>query len=264
MPEQLCLRWSGRRGSLRPASELIRPAEYEVHALAGDTEAKAFVLAHHYAGTYPAARWRFGLYRRAALVGVAVFSHPSNDQVLTNVFPGAARDSVELGRLVLLDSVPGNGESWFVARCLAQLRREGLAGVVSFSDPIPRATAAGHCVMPGHVGVVYQASNARYLLRSTPRVLRLLPDGRVFSARTAQKVRALERGWEHAAAQLEAAGAARLEGDPRAWLATWLPRVTRPLRHPGNHRYAFPLSRATARAIGAGHAYPSTVIARAA
>ena len=106
--------------------------------LPDDATAKAFVREHHYSGSYPAARWRFGLFRRGVLQGVAVFSHPCNDRVLTSIFPGPATGSVELGRFVLLDEVPGNGETWFLGRCFARLRREGLAGVVAFSDPCRR------------------------------------------------------------------------------------------------------------------------------
>ena len=48
---QLCLfsqRWRDRRESYRPAGEPINPRLYEVAELAGDREAKAFILAHHY------------------------------------------------------------------------------------------------------------------------------------------------------------------------------------------------------------------------
>src|SRR5262249_3474031 len=132
-------------------------------AIADDTTARGFVETHHYSASYPAARWRFGLYCHGRLVGAAVFSHPSNDRTLTAVFPGKPTDSVELGRLVLLDEVPGNGESWFVARCFEQLKADGILGVVSFSDPMPRARVDGPVVMPGHVGTVYQALSAAYL-----------------------------------------------------------------------------------------------------
>ena len=37
--------------------------------------------------------------------------------------------------------------------------------------------------------------------------------------------------------------------DSRAWLRIWLPRVARPLRHPGCHRYIWPLDRATRLAL---------------
>lgn len=71
-----------------------------------------------------------------------------------------------------------------------------------------------------------------------------------------QKIRASERGWQHAAEQLVAHGAATPSGDLRAWLASWLPRVTRTRRHGGNHRYVFALSRAARRVVPASLPYP--------
>ena len=127
-------RWRLRRDSYRPAGEPINPRLYEAAELVGDREAKAFIVTHHYSASYPNARFRFGLFTDGELVGVAVFSHPCNDRVLTSVFPVSASESVELGRFVLLDSVPANGERWFLARAFECLRRKGLAGVVSFSD----------------------------------------------------------------------------------------------------------------------------------
>lgn len=237
-------RWRSGRDIYRPAGEPIDPTAFDVAPIADDTTARAFVLAHHYSGSYPAARWRFGLYRRGELAGVAVFSHPTNDKVLTGTFAGVrAVDAVELGRFVLTDDVPANGETWFLARCLRALRAEGLAGVVSFSDPSRRTSWSGATVFGGHVGTIYQAGNGRYLGRGTPRTLRLLPDGRVLNARTISKIRARERGWRYAAGQLVAAGAPQPGADPRAWLREWVPRLTRPLRHRGNHRYAWALSR---------------------
>src|SRR5262245_22283895 len=118
--EDRTLRWRNRSSSFRPAGELIRTADYDVAAIATDREAKAFVERHHYSASYPAARFRFGLYRQAELVGVAVFSVPMSPAVLAG-FPGGASSSVELGRFVLLDDVPANGESWFLARCFEQL-----------------------------------------------------------------------------------------------------------------------------------------------
>lgn len=254
-------RWLQGRDSYRPPGEVIRTSEYDVAAIADDRTARAFVVGHHYSASYPAARERVGLYRRGALVGVAVFSHPSNDRVLTNTFPGLTTErSVELGRFVLLDEVPGNGETWFLARCFALLRRDGFAGVVSFSDPAPRTRADGTRVFPGHVGTIYQAANARYLGRGTARTLRLLPDGRVFSARTQQKIRAAERGWRPGTEQLVAFGAAPLAAEASAaervaWLRTWSTRLTRTLTHPGNHRYAWALQ-AGVLISGEAYAYP--------
>lgn len=237
-------RWRDGRDRYRPAAEPIDPRAYEVAELEDDTRAKGFVLAHHYSGTYPAARRRFGLYRGAELAGVAVFSHPCSDKVLTSVFPGPALEALELGRFVLLDDVPGNGETWFLGRCFQALRAEGFRGVVSFSDPLPRTNRQGARVFAGHIGTIYQAHNGVYFGRATARTLQLLPDGQVFSARAAQKIRAGDRGWEYAAAQLEAAGAPSCDrGDRRGWLTLALARVARPVRHPGNHKYAWSLDR---------------------
>jgi hypothetical protein len=240
-------RWRLGRDAYRPPDEPIRTADYDVAALADDTAARAFVCAHHYSGTYPAARWRFGLLRRGVLQGVAVFSHPCNDRVLTNLFPGRATDSVELGRFVLLDAVPGNGESWFLGRCFALLRREGLTGVVAFADPRRRCNRQGVAVFGGHVGTIYQSHNGVYLGRGTRRTLTLLPDGGVFSDRAQQKVRAAERGVRYAVALLVGQGAqppcSEEPEELAAWLRQWKARLCRRVRHRGNHRYAWPLSR---------------------
>jgi hypothetical protein len=249
-------RWREGRSSSRPAGEPIRTDEYEVASIESDRVAKSFVLFHHYSATYPAARERFGLYRHGELVGVAVFSQPSNNATLA-IFPGTPRESYELGRFVLLDEVPGNGETWFLARCFEQLRARGAVGVVSFSDPFPRATAAGRRVFPGHVGTIYQASNAVYLGRARAEKLLLLPDATTLHRRTLAKIVSGEKGSHYAVEKLVAQGADPLGAqDPREWLAYWLPRLTRSLHHPGNHKYAWTLQRRHRRALGASQPYP--------
>ena len=257
-------RWRDRLDSFRAPDEVINPLRYEVAAIEDDTTAKGFVEQHHYSGSYPAARFRFGLYRGAALAGVAVFSHPASNKVLTNVFPGAALDSVELGRFVLLDDVEGNGETWFLARCFEQLRKAELRGVVSFSDPLPREDRTnGRTVFAGHIGTIYQAHNAVYLGRGTARTLALLPNGRVFSARAAQKIRSGERGWRYSAAQLEQLGATpcpETDAARRRWLRVWSTTLCTPVRHPGNFKYAWRLHRKTAL-LGTPQSYPKRLTA---
>jgi hypothetical protein len=247
-------RWRGGRASYRPAGEPIDTSRYEVAPIDGvgaDNLAGAFVTANHYAASMPAARERIGLYRGGALVGVAVFSHPAQDKVLA-CLPVPKAEAVELGRLVLLDDVPANGESWFVAQAFVILRARNYTGVVSFADPVARSSVDGEVVKPGHLGLIYQASNALYAGLATARTLRLLPSGRVFSERTRSKIRGRERGWQHAVEQLVAAGARSPErtsvaADLHAWLKLELPRVTRTLKHGGNHKYLFPLNQQVRR-----------------
>jgi hypothetical protein len=243
-PQIFCQRWRARRDSYRPAGETINTTCYEVAPIDMRT-AKTFVITHHYSQSYPACRFRFGLFTRGELVGVAVFSMPMARQVLTNVFPGDPLDSVELGRFVLLDNVPANGETWFKARCRTLLKNEGIRGIIAFSDDIPRTRFDGSLLFRGHVGTIYQASNAVYLGRGSRGTLRLFDDGTVFSARTISKIRNQERGWEYSCRQLIERGADQPRGDLRVWLAEWLPRLTRPLRHPGNLKYAWALDRST-------------------
>jgi len=109
MPTLFCQRWRDKRASYRPAGETINPADFDIHPIDYVT-AKQFVISHHYSHSYPVCRYRFGLFSHALsnshwrthglhpeLVGVAVFSVPQHPAVVTNVFPGNANDSVELG-----------------------------------------------------------------------------------------------------------------------------------------------------------------------
>lgn len=234
-----------REGAVRwrPAREVVDLSGLDVASLNRDC-ARGFVERHHYERSYPAGRFRFGLFERGALVGVAVFSQPVND-LSTACLPGERLERVELGRFVLLDRVGANAETWFLGRCFDALRREGLTGVVSFSDPVPRRTVAGAVVMPGHVGIIYQAHNAVYLGRSRSERRRVLPDGTVAHNRTLAKIRNQERGWRPAVDELVAHGAGAPEQgeDMRRWLERELPRITRSVPHDGNHKYAWTLRR---------------------
>lgn len=246
-----------------PAREVIDPRHFEV-AEVREMVAKAFVERFHYAKSYPAARFRFGLFQRGGeLVGVAVFSHPMQDKVL-KALPCDREEGVELGRLVLLDHVLANAESWFIARCFELLYRAGVRGVVSFSDPEPRTDTSGRTVFRGHVGFIYQASNACYAGRATARTLRLLPNGLVLSDRAISKVRQQERGHEYAEALLVQHGARprRPSEDPRLWLASELPRITRPIRHHGNFKYLFGLDRRVRKRLPASLPYPKLTLPR--
>lgn len=250
-------RWRDGRDAFRRAGDLFVPARYDVEPISTDREAKAFVVAHHYAASYPAARQRVGLYERGRLVGVAVFSVPAQPRCLDCV-PGDAGSRIELGRFVLLDEVPFNAESWMLARAFELLRAEGYTGVVSFSDPVSRRCADGRVVFPGHVGTIYQATNATYLGRSKPETRRLLPDGTVVHGRALTKIRHRVRGCRYAAGLLVRHGATPLhpDEDASAWVDRWVAALTRPLRHGGNHKYAWALRPRDRRRLPSGLPYP--------
>lgn len=260
MLTQSCQRWRAGRASYRPARECIDPRAFEVAELEL-AAARSFVLEHHYAGTFPAQRFCYGLARAGELVGAAVFDMPMQARAL-DCLPVPRDVAVELGRFVLLDEVGANAESWMLARCFELLGKEGVAGVVSFSDPVPRTDQAGVVVFPGHVGTIYQASNAVYLGKSKAEVRRMLPDGRVLSGRALSKIRKRETGWRYASEQLVAHGAAPLlaHEDSRAWLAHWLALLTRPLRHGGNHKYCWALRARDRARLPASLPYPKVAV----
>jgi len=251
-----CQRWRERRGSYRPAGEPIVTRRYEVEVLSSDRQARAFVEQHHYSGSYVAARFRVGLYRRGELAGVAVLSQPSSQAALRAALPYPGLETCELGRFVLLDHVPANGESWFLARCFELARAAGFQAIVAHADPEPRHRRTGEVVFAGHIGTIYQASNARYTGRTPARTWRLFADGTVFSARAWSKLRARERGYRYVTEQLVEHGAPPPGGNWDRWVRRAVAAVTTPYRHRGTHRYVWMLDRRHARRLPAGMAYP--------
>lgn len=258
-------RWRQGRATYRPAGEVIDPRAFEVSAIDDDRSAKRFIEAHHYSASYPAARFRFGLFERGELVGVAVFSQPCNDLALRPLPPSLER--TELGRFALLDRVKGNGETWFLARAFELLKREGIGGVVSFSDPMQRVTTDGRIVLRGHVGTIYQAFNGVYLGRARSDTLRMLPDGRVLHNRALAKVRKRDKGWRYVVEQIVSYGAPPPSGDLATWLAAVVPTITRKVKHPGNHKYCWAFDRRVMKDIereardesGSRRAYPKGI-----
>lgn len=256
----VCQRWVRRCARFVPPNTRFDRRRYEVAPIADDRRVKAFVEAHHYSGTVPPMRWRFGLYEGAELVGCAVFSVPAQDAVLAPFDPDAATD---LGRFVLLDRVPFDAETWFLARCTERLPRD-LDGFVMFSDPHPRTNAQGEVVFRGHYGRIYQGFNATFLGRSHADTELLLPDGRSFARRALSKIRARaagdtgkrSRGWRYAVEQLVAEGAPTPGPDLGAWLALVCATMLRSVRHPGKFKYAFALHDRSRKRLPASLPYP--------
>lgn len=245
-----CQRWTGRRTSYRPAGEPFDKRRYAVEMI-DFASAKEFVCREHYAGSMPAARLQMGLlhkcsaFEREQLAGVIVFSVPMQEQAIPAWFDGLhPRLGIEIGRLVLVDSVPGNGETYFLGRAFRALRRElpEVRGVLSYCDPLERRDADGRVVKRGHAGTIYHAHNGRYLGRSSPRTLTLSRDGRCVSDRALSKIRNDEQGAAYAMRQLVEMGApARL---PAEGGRAYVERALREgcflrVRHPGNLAFAW-------------------------
>lgn len=261
-----CQRWRRGRARYRPAGEVFDTARAAVNLIDEGT-ARRFVVEHHYAASYPAARLRVGLFvkdrfTRDQLAGVAVFSVPMSQGIIPRWFAGLApARGAELGRLVLLDDVPSNAESWFVARAFRAIKGvlPEVDGILSYSDPLERLNAAGEVVKRGHVGTVYQALNAAYLGRARGGTMLLARDGRIVSRSALSKLRNDESGAGYAYEQLLGMGAPErrpFEGGREYAERALREGGFRAQRHPGNHTYAWWLGERQARPAWPSLPYP--------
>lgn len=234
-------RWRDRRARWTDDTETVEPRRYSVDVV-DEANARAFITEHHYLGTFPAAQLSVGMFGRgAALEGVAVFAVPTTPSVIT-AHTGFAdpQAGCVLARLILLDQVPQNGESHFVARAFRLLRAERprIESVVSYSDP-----------EAGHVGRVYAALSAAHRAVTPPRTT-LQIAGVTISGRTLSKLRLGERGHAGAIDRIVALGAPKpaIGETP----AQWLDRLVREhhltrQRRRGLFAYCFELTRKARR-----------------
>lgn len=260
-----CQRWTDRLHSWRHTSEGgFNALAFDVAEIP-QAAMIAFCEQHHYAGKPGGILGQYGLFHHARLVGVAALTNAGFKSVLRCAFPDLEPydESRELGRLVLLDEVPANAESWFLAEAFRRQAALGVRGIVSFSDPEPRYDELGRLTMPGHVGTIYQASNASYTGRITPRTV-WFHEGRLVNEQLLGKARNPgKEGHAYAVEQLLAWGATprKRRQDPKEWVKQALVQTgCTSTRHHGNHRYQFALGdRRQRRALhigGTPAAYP--------
>lgn len=104
----------------------------------------------HYAGRIPSVSYAFGLYQDKSLIGVVSFGTPASSSLLKGIAGEEnAKYVLELNRLIIEDTAPKNSASFLVSRGLKQLPKPSI--VVSYAD-----------TAQGHVGYIYQATNAVY------------------------------------------------------------------------------------------------------
>lgn len=112
---------------------------------------KNMILNKHYIQRKPSISFLFGLYKEDVLIGVCSFGKPASNSLCIGVC-GKEKSSFvyELNRLYIEPNQPKNTASWFVSKCLKQLKKDKLI-IVSYSD-----------TGMDHHGYVYQATNFIY------------------------------------------------------------------------------------------------------
>lgn len=143
--------------------------------------AREFITKHHYSRGCGNAAMTWGVYHEptSKLLGVIAFQTPISENVRASIFElgctaypndsipswnqcgcdhidkrhGYRQHVTELHRLAIIDEAPQNTGSWFISRALKRLKfyKPKYWAVVSMAD-----------TTEGHVGTVYQASNADY------------------------------------------------------------------------------------------------------
>jgi hypothetical protein len=152
---------------------------------------KEFVKTYHYSHGIHNGPMCYGLFDNENLIGVCAFATPCSEAVCASVFGVEYKRSVtELHRLVLLDEIPKNAESWFISRALKTLKKDrpNYNAVLSFAD-----------ATQNHLGIIYQATNAIYSGTSGKATFFLDTDGRLRHPRqngiNITKEEAKHRGW---------------------------------------------------------------------
>jgi len=170
-------------------------------------DAKEFSSRYHYTGHEGAALWRWGLWDGATLHGVVSYNIPTRP-VCESVFGSEHVDKVlHMNRLVCADRSPRNSESRLIGGSLRALRNakrwnETDKRWLTEDEWSPWAVLTYAANDAGHIGTVYQATNALYTGHSSIEDYFTDNDGFIRNRRNLYEVsdrtideRAAERGW---------------------------------------------------------------------
>ena len=168
------------------------PPVGEMHvAAASVSDVQEFARRYHYSGHASNQSWRYGLWHGLTLWGVAGFNLPTRE-TCESVFGEGHHDRVaHLSRLALADHALPNSESFLISHSLRLLSRDlpHLWAVITYAD-----------ILEGHLGYVYQATNAIYTgVGSSSHHRYVTQDGKVRGdyegSRFISAQEAKERGW---------------------------------------------------------------------
>ena len=136
---------------------------------------KEFIENNHYAHKIPQAiKYRFGLYYKNILKGIAIFSIPANMYTITSIFKDEKQSiGIELSRFFTYDDTPKNFESYCLSKCFSYIKHNSNYDViVSYADP-----------NYNHVGYLYQSLNGIYLGKTSSEI-RYLHNGQLLTRRS--------------------------------------------------------------------------------
>lgn len=144
----------------------------------------------HYTNTGGNMTWNYGLWDEFTLVGVVSYNLPTMPACSAYFGEDRWEWVVHMGRLVCADDAPRNVESRLIANSLPMLKHD---------RPVARAVVSYAAAGQGHIGYVYQATNALYCGVTANTHFYIDQKGNRRAPKQGKNVsiaRALERGWE--------------------------------------------------------------------
>ncbi len=137
----------------------------------GVKEVRPFIEQHHYSHSINGCKVSdcFALYDGMEMKAAVLFGPLST--TAWKKYGQDEKDVVELRRLVCLDELPRNTESWLIAQCLKRLKGKYKV-CVSYADP-----------RHGHCGFIYQASNWSYMGQTANDTVFVTPEGKEYHSR---------------------------------------------------------------------------------
>jgi len=153
-------------------SRKFNPEQYKVK-LIPNNRAIELIVKHHYTHKCPSIKYSFGMFYGHRLVGACTYGTTFKNNVKGICGDEYADNVLELTRLVLLDFVEHNAESWFISKTLTYLRQHTDTKIlISYADSAF-----------GHNGTIYQATNWIYSGKSVHNHYRL-EDGTIVHSRS--------------------------------------------------------------------------------
>lgn len=125
-----------------------------------ETAALCYQRWHYFGDKGFLASYNFGVYFDGVIYGAISYGIPNASQIKGLYEPETQSNFMELTRLALSDDLPKNSESRVIAVSLRMLKKAEprLKGIITYAD-----TAYGH------TGIIYRASNFRYLGLTAPK-----------------------------------------------------------------------------------------------
>lgn len=155
-------------------------------APASTKDVHEFARRYHYTATGGNMSWRWGLYHGVTLMGVVAYNLPTRETQDTVFGPDHFDKVWHMGRLALADDAPRNSESRLIAGSLKAIQHE---------HPEVWAVLTFAAVDAGHIGYVYQATNAIYTGTGGNSTFYIDQKGQRRSTSHMSITKARERGW---------------------------------------------------------------------